>query len=82
MSHVVIAAELCKGCELCMAVCPKNCFEHADSLNAYGVYPIRLTADAQCTGCSSCAVMCPDTAIEVYRDVAEKPLSHRQEAIV
>jgi 2-oxoglutarate ferredoxin oxidoreductase subunit delta len=72
MSRIVIATELCKGCELCMSVCPKNCFEHSDTLNSYGVYPMRLCADAQCVGCSACAVMCPDTAIEVYRTVTPK----------
>ena len=78
MSRVVIAARFCKGCELCMSVCPKGCFERSDALNAYGVYPMRLCADAACIGCSQCALMCPDSAIEVYR--AESKRASTQES--
>jgi 2-oxoglutarate ferredoxin oxidoreductase subunit delta len=73
MSRIEIAAELCKACELCIAVCPKNCIEQSDTLNRYGVYPTRMRDGAECTGCTLCATMCPDTAIEVYRTVVEKP---------
>ena len=34
---------------------------------------MRMREGAECTGCTMCAVMCPDTAIEVYRSVADKP---------
>ena len=49
----------------------------ADTLNRYGVYPMRMRDDAECTGCTLCATMCPDTAIEVYRTVVEKPRPNR-----
>jgi 2-oxoglutarate ferredoxin oxidoreductase subunit delta len=75
MSRIEIAAELCKACELCMSVCPKDCIVHSDTLNRYGVYPMRMRDDAACTGCTQCATICPDAAIEVYRTVAEKPVS-------
>ncbi len=73
MSRIEISAEMCKACELCIAVCPKDCITHSDTLNRYGVYPMRMRDDAPCIGCAQCATMCPDTAIEVYRTVAEKP---------
>jgi 2-oxoglutarate ferredoxin oxidoreductase subunit delta len=72
MSRIEIAAELCKACELCISVCPKDCIEQSDTLNRYGVYPMRQKQDAQCTACTLCATMCPDTAIEVYRTVPQK----------
>ncbi len=72
MSRIEVAAELCKSCELCMAVCPKDCIEHAGTLNRYGVYPVRMRKDAACIGCSQCAIMCPDAAIEVFRTVVEE----------
>lgn len=72
MSRIEIAAELCKACELCISVCPNDCIEQSDTLNRYGVFPMRMRADAQCTGCTLCATICPDTAIEVYRTVAAK----------
>jgi 2-oxoglutarate ferredoxin oxidoreductase subunit delta len=55
-----------------MAVCPKDCLEHAGTLNRYGVYPVRMRKDAACIGCSQCAIMCPDAAIEVFKTVAEE----------
>ena len=64
-------------CELCIAVCPKDCLEHAGTLNRYGVYPVRMKKDAACIGCSQCAIMCPDTAIEVYRTVVEEAAARR-----
>jgi 2-oxoglutarate ferredoxin oxidoreductase subunit delta len=73
MSRIEIAAEMCKACELCISVCPKNCIVQSDTLNRYGVYPMRMREGAECTGCTQCAMICPDTAIEVYRTVAEKP---------
>ncbi len=72
MARIEIAAELCKACEICISVCPKNCIEQHDTLNQYGVYPMRMREAAECTGCALCAIMCPDTAIEVYRTAAEK----------
>ena len=72
MSRIEIAAELCKACELCVAACPKECIVHSDTLNAYGVYPMRMRDDAECIACAQCALMCPDAAIEVYRTTREK----------
>jgi len=72
MSRIVILSEYCKGCELCISVCPKNCIVRSDTLNSYGVYPMKFCEGAECIGCSQCAVMCPDTAIEVYRTETKK----------
>ena len=55
MSYVVVAAELCKDCGLCVSVCPKDCLEHCQALNRYGVYPMRMREGAECTGCTMCA---------------------------
>jgi len=73
MSRIVIAAEYCKACELCISVCPKNCIEPSETLNAYGVYPMRMREGAECIACAQCAVICPDTAIEVYRTDGARP---------
>jgi 2-oxoglutarate ferredoxin oxidoreductase subunit delta len=78
MFRIEVAPELCKSCELCIAVCPKDCIEHAGTLNRYGVYPVRMKKNAACIGCSQCAIMCPDAAIEVFRSVVEE--SRKEEA--
>jgi 2-oxoglutarate ferredoxin oxidoreductase subunit delta len=72
--RITIDKELCKGCGLCITVCPKKQIEISDRLNKKGYYPASFKeADVQdpkkvkCTGCTLCAVICPDIAIEVYR---------------
>jgi 2-oxoglutarate ferredoxin oxidoreductase subunit delta len=70
---ILIDRELCKGCQLCMSVCPKHLIRVSDKLNQKGYYPAELgdtkgNEDHQCTGCTQCATICPDVAIEVYRE--------------
>jgi len=70
---ITIDRDLCKGCYLCISVCPKNLIAVSEKLNQKGYYPAEYTEkdgeenDRKCTGCSLCAVTCPDIAIEVYR---------------
>ena len=37
--RITIDKELCKGCGLCITVCPKKQIEISDSLNKKGYYP-------------------------------------------
>lgn len=72
--RIEIDKERCKGCGLCMNVCPKEQIEISDELNTKGYYPARFLEEnlnesdpGECTGCAMCAMTCPDVAIEVYR---------------
>lgn len=72
--RIKIDRERCKGCGLCIIVCPKKQVEISDKLNTKGYYPasfreeeVQNPENTKCTGCALCAVMCPDIAIEVYR---------------
>jgi 2-oxoglutarate ferredoxin oxidoreductase subunit delta len=64
--QVRILAEYCKGCELCVAACPKGVLEMSDELTELGVRPARPKAGAECTGCTLCHQVCPDAAIEIW----------------
>ncbi len=64
---IIIDPELCKGCELCIAFCPKKLIATSDKLNAAGYLPSAFKNGDECTGCAICAVVCPEVAIEVYR---------------
>lgn len=71
--HVVIDAERCKGCELCVSVCPRDSLRMSEGFNAKGYRPaVWVNADGACTGCALCALVCPDTAIAVYREVVPR----------
>lgn len=64
---VFIDSERCKGCGLCVAVCPKHIMVISKKSNKHGYFPAE-TDNSMCTGCAACAIICPDAAIEVYRD--------------
>lgn len=65
---ITIDSELCKGCELCIAACPKELIRVAKTLNAASYFPAEFKGkDDECTGCALCGVTCPEVAIEVYR---------------
>lgn len=67
MKKFMVYKDICKGCELCVEFCPRDCIEMSDELNSQGYHPPRLIADERCTSCCICANMCPEVAIRIYR---------------
>lgn len=67
MGKVRIASELCKGCTLCVDVCPKHLLQTGKNINSKGYCFVELKDMRNCTACKLCAVMCPDAAIEVFK---------------
>lgn len=68
MPRITVDERYCKGCSLCIDVCPKECIElDPDKLTAKGYHPARMTDEKLCTGCTNCALICPDIAITVER---------------
>jgi len=66
--EVIFAEDLCKGCELCVTVCPTKILKlDLTRVNARGYYPAIVYNLAGCSGCGSCARMCPDSVITVRR---------------
>jgi 2-oxoglutarate ferredoxin oxidoreductase subunit delta len=63
---IIVATDICKACELCIAACPQDCLELSPKLNIKSYHYVQLKNDA-CTGCVNCAIVCPDCAITVYR---------------
>ncbi|MGC8777161.1 MAG: 4Fe-4S dicluster domain-containing protein [Candidatus Caldatribacteriaceae bacterium] len=64
---VQIDEEFCKGCGLCVRICPRKVLAIADYFNSRGYYPACVVRGEDCTGCGFCAQVCPDVAISVYR---------------
>lgn len=57
--------ELCKGCGLCVSVCPKNVLELSDTVNAKGYFPVFQARPDDCILCALCCTMCPDVALSI-----------------
>ncbi|MEO0102165.1 MAG: ferredoxin family protein [candidate division WOR-3 bacterium] len=56
---VLIRKEWCKGCFLCLQICPKKVFTRGE-----GKVPEVKDQD-KCSGCLLCELLCPDLAITV-----------------
>jgi 2-oxoglutarate ferredoxin oxidoreductase subunit delta len=65
---IVIDQALCKGCEICIAFCPRKLITLSDKLNSAGYLTSSFNEGGDCNGCASCGVVCPEVAIEVYRE--------------
>lgn len=68
--RVTIDEGFCKGCGLCVDVCPAHILElDMTRITQKGYHPAVCVDEAACTGCATCALMCPDVAITVEREV-------------
>lgn len=66
---VVFNEERCKGCELCISVCPSKILSlHESRINSKGYHPASVMDPSRCTGCGSCGLICPDGAVTVFRE--------------
>lgn len=69
---IVVDAERCKGCRLCVLACKLNLIKLSDkTVNRKGYPYAQQTEWEQCNGCTACAMVCPDGCIEVYRKKEE-----------
>jgi NAD-dependent dihydropyrimidine dehydrogenase PreA subunit len=69
--RIEIYTNQCKGCGLCIAVCPVTVINFAEIINSQGYRP-AVYLGSGCTGCGICFYVCPEPgAITVYKtDVA------------
>ena len=69
---VIIDQEQCKGCALCVEICPQDVLRIHETLNHLGFHPAAYDGDG-CTGCGVCFYACPEPgAITVYMPPRKK----------
>ncbi len=63
--RVHVYEDLCKGCGICVAVCPTGTLQLEN--NKFSVYGVVAKVDAEeyCIGCRTCEMRCPDFAIRI-----------------
>ena len=67
----IVDKNRCKGCQLCVAVCPKNVLEMSDVVNTMGYFPVYQARPEDCIHCTTCCIMCPDVAITIKKVVED-----------
>lgn len=68
MARVTFREDRCKGCGLCIHVCPKKIIrENRERINAKGYFPAEVVEMDKCIGCAFCATICPDCVITVEK---------------
>ncbi|MFC1813825.1 ferredoxin family protein [Thermodesulfobacteriota bacterium] len=67
----IIDKERCKGCGLCVIVCPKTVLELSEEVNAMGYFPAHQARPEDCVHCTTCCLICPDVAISIFKQAEE-----------
>lgn len=65
MYQLTFNKDACKGCELCISLCPKHILNLDKVPNVKGYLPAGCIDEASCIGCASCAKICPDSVITI-----------------
>ena len=69
--QVKVFKPFCKGCELCVSICPRHSISLSKDVNKNGFH-FPESNDSACSGCKQCAIICPEAAIEIILITDEK----------
>jgi len=72
MIDIQIKGDWCKGCYICVDVCPKAVLEIDKEAWLKGFHPVVVAHAEDCTLCRSCELLCPDLAITVTKGHHQK----------
>jgi NAD-dependent dihydropyrimidine dehydrogenase PreA subunit len=65
--HAIAIDEiLCKGCTICVEICPKDVIEMVDAIDRWEGATARVKDIDACIACFICEHECPDFALLVY----------------
>lgn len=65
---VFVNENACKGCGICIAMCPVKILTFSEDFNDMGVRYPRVLDQTQCVNCKNCMIYCPDFAMVVTED--------------
>ncbi|MGL5512881.1 MAG: 4Fe-4S dicluster domain-containing protein [Sporomusa sp.] len=67
MLTTIIDVNYCKGCNLCVAICPKEALVKGHNRNSKGYIVPDSKAD-KCVNCKNCEIVCPELAISLTKE--------------
>jgi 2-oxoglutarate ferredoxin oxidoreductase subunit delta len=76
LTRIELDHDYCKGCHLCIAVCPEKVWELSAERNAKGYLLPCPARPNDCSGCLLCEMTCPDLAIAVVHEKRHKGAAH------
>jgi 2-oxoglutarate ferredoxin oxidoreductase subunit delta len=66
--EIKIDNQFCKGCSLCIGVCPRKVFGKSDKRSRAGYSLPQVLALENCGVCLLCEMTCPDLALTVVEE--------------
>ena len=60
---ITINPDWCKGCKICVEICPKKVFAMSKNPAETGYFVAEVIHPEKCTACYECELHCPDMAI-------------------
>lgn len=60
---ITIDEDYCKGCDICIELCPKAVFVKSNEINIHGYYVPIPVKPVDCDGCRICELICPELAV-------------------
>jgi len=65
--EVKLIEKFCKGCGLCVSVCPNGAIFIKSEINENGINAASLKKDYLCKACMKCVLVCPEACIEIRK---------------
>ncbi|TFG10050.1 4Fe-4S dicluster domain-containing protein [Candidatus Thorarchaeota archaeon] len=66
--RIVIDSKLCKGCHICISICPHGVLKISDEVDNRGFFLPEVDDIDACRVCRLCEMECPDFAISVVSE--------------
>ncbi len=60
---IYVNEKLCKGCGICIHICPRNVLKLSKKLTQKGIHIAEASNPEECIKCHLCEYLCPDFAI-------------------
>lgn len=70
--QVYLIPERCKGCEICIELCPRNVLQISQNTNkkGYHIPEVAPGMEHSCVHCEFCTMVCPEFAIFTLESAA------------
>jgi 2-oxoglutarate ferredoxin oxidoreductase subunit delta len=75
MPIIKINHDWCKGCGLCIEICPKNVYDRESKVSSKGFRQIIIKNPDACNQCMLCELLCPDLSITVEKKEKDAKVS-------